>query len=80
VNFCPYRIVQKLGIFAIHRVYYDEQGDIWTCSQEPAYPEGASLEGLGEDLEMYRAALDLPVLEYSDLVPGDGPPSVDMAF
>jgi hypothetical protein len=77
---CPYRVVHEHGNFAIHRVYYDERGEIWTSSEEPVHPEGVSLEGLGEDLEAYRAALDLPVLEYSDLVPGDEPPSEDIPF
>lgn len=80
MNTWPYRVVHRHGRFAIHRVYYDERGEPWTYSEEPVYPEGASLEDLGEDLELYRAALDLPVLEYSDLVPEDEPPSVEVAF
>ena len=80
MNSYPYRIVHKHGTFAIHRVNYDEGGEIWTCSREPAYPTAVSLQGLGEDLDLYRAALDLPVLEYSDLIPHDEPSSVDAAF
>jgi hypothetical protein len=80
VNSWPYRVVHKHGSFAIHRVYYDEQGEIWTCSDEPVYPEGVSLEDLDEDLKLYRAALDLQVLEHSKLVPEDESPSVDMPY
>jgi hypothetical protein len=39
----PYRVVHRRGRYAIHEVYYDDQGEIWACSREPAYPEGESL-------------------------------------
>ena len=57
VNSWPHRVIQRHGKFAVHRVYYDEQGNIWTCSEEPVYPEGELLENLGHDVQLYRAAL-----------------------
>jgi hypothetical protein len=67
VSTWPCWVVHKHGRYAIHAAYYGEDGEIWTCSEEPVYPEGMSLQELGEYLDVYRAALERPVLEYSEL-------------
>ena len=41
-----YRIIHKSGKYAIHEVYYDDQGEPWTCSEEPVHPAGDTLEEL----------------------------------
>jgi hypothetical protein len=64
-----YRVIRKGGRYAIHKVYYNEQRQIWTCSEDPVYPEGKTLEELCEDLERYHLALREPILECADLVP-----------
>jgi hypothetical protein len=64
-----YRVILKNGRYAIHEVYYDEEGEPWTCSEGPVCPEGDTLEALREGLEHYQRALESPVLEYADLVP-----------
>jgi hypothetical protein len=76
----PYRVVHKHSRCAIHQVYYDEEGELWTCSEDLAFPEGDSLQDLRQDLEQYRAALDLPALECADVVPGDEEPSHEMQY
>jgi hypothetical protein len=80
MNHEPYRVIHRRRRYAIHQVYYDEQGEIWTCSQEPAYPEGHSLDDLRADLARYWSALELPALEYADLVPRDEEPGVELPF
>jgi hypothetical protein len=50
-------------------VYYDDDGEIWGCSEEPVRLGADSLEDLREDLENYDYALEFPVLEYRDIVP-----------
>ena len=62
-------MILKNGRYAIHEVYYDEEGEPWTCSEEPVCPKGKMLEALREELEHYQRALEWPVLEYTDLVP-----------
>ena len=73
-------MILKNGRLAIHEVFYDEQGEIWTCTEEPVYPEGDTLEELRTDLEHYQRALGQPVLDYSDLVPDYKPPDSTLPF
>jgi hypothetical protein len=75
-----YRVVHKGYRYGIHEVYYDELGEIWTCTEEPVYPEGETLEELRTDLEHYRLALEEPVLDYGDLVPASEPEDQDVPF
>ena len=65
-------MILKDGRYAIHEVYYDEDGEPWTCTEDPACPEGDMLETLREDMEYYRLVLERPVLAYADLVPDYG--------
>lgn len=46
-----YRVILKNGRYAIHEVFYDEEGEPWTCSEDPVCPEGDTLEALHEELE-----------------------------
>ena len=62
-------MILKDGRYAIHEVFYDEEGESWTCSEDPVCPEGDTLEALREELEHYQRALEWSVLEYADLVP-----------
>jgi hypothetical protein len=64
-----YRVIRKAGRYGVHEVYSDEDGEIWGCSEEPVRVEAESLEDLREDLEYYDYALELPALEYRDIVP-----------
>jgi hypothetical protein len=73
-----YRVIHKNGEYAVHEVYYDDQGEPWTCTQEPVCPKCETLEELRVDLEHYTVALDLPVLHYTDLVPDHQPPQSDV--
>jgi hypothetical protein len=47
--------------------------------RSPSIPKTRRLRTF-EELEMYRATLDLPMVKYSDLVPWDEPPSVGVGF
>lgn len=63
-----YRVILKHGRCAIHEVFYDEHGEPWTCSEDPVCPEGNTVDSLREELEHYQRALELPLLEYGDLI------------
>jgi len=52
--------------FAIHEVYYDENGKPTMCTKEPVEPFGESLDELKEDMQWFLAALDKPVLNFED--------------
>jgi hypothetical protein len=71
-------VVLKTGMYAIHEVFYDEEGEPWTCSEDPVCPEGDTLEALREELGHYQRALEWPVLEYEDLVPDYDPSGLDI--
>ncbi len=59
-----YRVLLKNGAFAIHEVYYAENGEIEFWTENPVQPGGESLSELKRDLEFYRIALRKPVLRY----------------
>ena len=73
-----YRVILKNGRYAIHEVYYDEEAEPWTCTEEPVCPEGDTLDALREELEHYQRAPEWPVLEYADLVPDYDPSALDI--
>jgi hypothetical protein len=50
-------------IYAVHEVYYNENGEIDGWTAQPVSPAGDDLKQLGSDLSRFSAALDLPVLE-----------------
>jgi hypothetical protein len=67
-----YRIVHKKplngeDLFAIHEVFYSEDGEIENYTARPTYPIGETLEELTEEMEFYLKALQSPVLEQEDL-------------
>ena len=62
-------MILRDGRYAIHEVFYDEDGEPWTCTEDPVCPQGGTLEALREELEHYKRAPEWPVLEYEDLVP-----------
>lgn len=61
-----YRVMRNGDLFAIHEVYYDENGKVEGYTQNPVCPSGESLEELKGDIEYYLEALNKPVLEYKD--------------
>ena len=62
-------MILKNGRYAVHEVYCDEEGEPWTCTEDPVCPEGDTLDALREELGQYQRALEWPVFEYADLVP-----------
>ena len=75
-------MLRKNGHYAIHGVCYDEDGQPWTCTQDPVCPEGDTLDALREEMEYCQRALERPVLEVADLVPDYDPstPDIEEAF
>jgi len=55
--------------YAVHAVYYADDGRIFGWSAEPMSLTGESTEELGEELERFRRALSEPVLDYETGAP-----------
>lgn len=56
-------------IYAIHEVYYDQDGNPESCTENPVSPMGETVDELRGDLSHYQEALAKPVLRYEDLKP-----------
>jgi hypothetical protein len=69
-----YRIMVRGGRYAVHAVYYADDGRIANWSAGPMDLSGESVEELSEELERFRRALSLPVLDYDALETGSGIP------
>ena len=57
-----YRVILKHGRYAIDEVFYEEEGEPWTCTEDPVCPEGDTLDALREQLEHYLRAPHRPGL------------------
>lgn len=66
-------MILKNGHYAIREVYYDEEGEPWTCTEDAEYPEGDTLDDFRTEMEHYQRALERPVLGYAALVPDYDP-------
>ena len=53
--------------YAIHEVYYNEEGKPDGCTENAVAPMGESLEELNNDIVHYLRALKKPVLVYDSL-------------
>ena len=51
--------------FAIHEVYYDENGNPQYCSKEPCSAHGEDIETLTTDMSYIMEALKKPPVPYS---------------
>lgn len=65
------RIDKQTGekIYAIHEVYYDQEGNPESCTENPVSPMGETADELRDDLIHYNQALAKPVLRHEDLKP-----------
>ena len=57
-----YRVLERAGEFAIHEVFYDDDGKIAGWTETPVFPRAESLEDLALELERYAQAVDKPVI------------------
>ncbi|HEX7706458.1 MAG TPA: hypothetical protein VF701_08380 [Thermoanaerobaculia bacterium] len=55
-----YRIVQSGDQFAVHEVFFSEDGSVEGWTEQPVFPRGDSLEELREDLARYLHAFEQP--------------------
>jgi hypothetical protein len=62
-----YRVVAKNGEFAIHEALYDDEGQLEGITEDPVFPRAESLGELREELMRYAAALEDPLLDYSEV-------------
>jgi len=65
-----YRVVRRKlpegDLYAIHEVYYDEDGSPKLVTEEPSYPMGESYGEFQEDFEHYLDALNRDLLNYEE--------------
>lgn len=61
-----YRVMRVDGEYGIHEVYYNDAGALSSYTEEPVSPIGETLEELLGDMEMFRSALQHPVLTPED--------------
>ncbi len=71
-----YRVIKRTYedgtvIFAIHEVYYNDNGDPYMVTAVPSEPQGETLEELKDDFDCYQRPLAEPTLNYEDLVVGE---------
>jgi hypothetical protein len=59
-----YRVILQDDYYSIHEVYYDDDGNIESWTEQPVGIGGETLEELKGDLEYYKHALEKPVLKY----------------
>ena len=59
-----YRIVQRGDEFAVHEVFYNDDGSIEGMTADPVCPGARTVEELHDEFERYRAAFEKPVLSY----------------
>lgn len=59
-----YRVMQSGDEFAIHEVFYAEDGSVQGCTETPVFPRAESAQALRDELAHYALALDAPVLPY----------------
>ncbi len=53
-----YRVVQHDDEYAIHEVFYSDDGSVNGMTVDPVFPRAETLDDLREELERYGAALD----------------------
>lgn len=53
--------------YAIHEVYYDEDGKPDTMTKEPTDPHGESIKDLKWSLKKMKECLEHPVLDYETM-------------
>ena len=61
-----YRVVEHDSEFAVHEVFYRDDGSIAGMTETPVHPRAESLEVLIEEFGRYQRALTEPVLPYDD--------------
>ena len=65
---CNYRVFQEAnGDYIIREVFYSENGEILTCTENAVEPWGRSPEELAKDIKSFQEALMLPVLTLADI-------------
>ncbi len=68
-----YRVVKKSivddfddEIYAVHEVFYDDDGNPVGCTEKSVRIGEYSLKSLSETIDLMKQALDKPVLDYKD--------------
>lgn len=66
-----YRVIHKIEngehTYAIHEVYYNENGEPWNVTVNSTAPLGETLQELLDDLEHYIDAINRPILEFDGI-------------
>jgi hypothetical protein len=62
-----YRVIFRDGQYAVHQVFYGDDGRITGYTQDPVFPGAGTLEELAAELRRCEAALNEPLLDYAEL-------------
>ena len=57
------RTINGETVYAIHEVYYDDEGKPNGWTAEPSWPQGETAEELAADFDAYQMARRRPMLE-----------------
>jgi hypothetical protein len=68
IAFWNYRVIKSIddfgeSTFAIHEVYYEENNQPIACSENPIGIISETLDGLTKQFDLFKLALDKPILE-----------------
>ncbi len=63
-----YRVfLEENGDYVIREVFYDEDGCVIGCTENPVEPFGRTLGELAKHIEWFKEAMDLPTLTLADI-------------
>jgi hypothetical protein len=68
-----YRVVRRQwdefgdSTYAFHEAYYTGDGVVESITENPVVPQGDNMEDLASELELMKAALNYPFLDYDEL-------------
>ena len=64
-NLWQYRIIHTNGMYAVHTVYFDDQGTVVDYDADPVAPCTGSIESLNHQMIHMISAFTQPVLDYN---------------
>ena len=59
-----YRVVHRGNEYAVHEVFYKDDGSVEGMTADPVCPRAETVTDLRDEFERYRAAFEKPVLPY----------------
>ena len=67
-----YRVLKRGDDYGVYEVYYDQEGNPHSMSEDPITPTAESLQDLSDTLQLFLEALQKDALNYETLKPQNG--------